>query len=143
MNILEIISYLASIFPIELPAYGELIRSYTNDVFLISTPSKQYILKVYKETWRKEQEIEYEVALLNHLVRKGLRVSIPIMGNDGRYVHPLEMLNGKCNVVLFEYAEGRKPTPPFSLELYREFGAAIARMHTMSSDFESNFQEAR
>ncbi|GMA63011.1 hypothetical protein GCM10025859_34510 [Alicyclobacillus fastidiosus] len=64
------------------------------------------------------------------------------MGNDGRYVHPLEMLNGKCNVVLFEYAEGKKPTPPFSLELYREFGVAIARMHTMSSDFESDFQRS-
>src|SRR5205085_2582773 len=43
--------------------------------------------------------------------------------------------DGRRHAVLYEYAPGVKPEPPFTPQLYRAFGRAIARLHELSNDF--------
>lgn len=112
-----------------------LLRSYTNDVYEINAADNRRILKVYGLNWRTEDAIRYEVALIRHLNSKGLRVAKPIAGTHGQTVYPVMTARGNQFAVLFEYAEGKKPQPPFSNELYFAFGQAIARMHEYSADF--------
>lgn len=114
---------------------SELIRSYTNDVFLIRTRSERFVLKFYGLGWRTKSEIQYEVALLEHLSGKGLRVANIIPDPEGSRIHKITWPEGEQYAVLFEYAEGSKPQPPFSEPLYDVFGQAIGRMHDLSDDF--------
>jgi Ser/Thr protein kinase RdoA (MazF antagonist) len=118
---------------------SELIRSYTNDVFLVRTSHHQYVFKLYGLGWRTESELQYEVALLNHLARKGLRVANTIVGNDGQTIHKIHISNSERYAILFEYADGKKPQPPFSNQLYYAFGQAIGRMHGLSDAFAGEY----
>src|SRR5262249_49326268 len=112
----------------------ELLRSYTNDVYLVKTLDRRFVLKVYRGDWRTEAEIAYEVALLQHLSAGGLAVAGPIQGVHG-CVNRIPHNDGYHNSVLFAYAAGEKPQPPFTPELYFLFGRVIAQMHELSQDF--------
>jgi len=116
-----------------------LLRSYTNDVYLVTTGSSRFVLKIYGIHWRSENDIQYEIALLEHLAHKGLRVANVISGKDGQKIYKLPTQNGEQYAVLFEYAEGYKPQPPFSNALYVAFGHAIGQMHNASDDFVTSY----
>lgn len=116
------------------PIACRLLRSYTNDVYHIQTPSGQYVLKIYGGGWRTESEIAYEVALLLHLAARGLAVAGPISGHNG-FINRVEDTDGYRYGALFTYAEGEKPQPPFTPDLYFAFGRALARMHELSAGF--------
>ncbi len=113
-----------------------LIRAYTNEVYLIQTQCAKFVLKRYGLNWRADDEILWELDLLNHLKGKGVKVAVPIKSSRGNY---LEVV-GDRTVVLFEYALGDKPQSPFSPELYYHFGKSVAEMHQASDDFHSMYK---
>lgn len=106
-----------------------LIRSYTNDVYLVRQGEAKFVLKIYGLDWRTGDEIRYEIELLDHLSRAGLQVARAIGGTE-----PLPTPDSRL-AVLYEYAPGETPERPFSNDLYVRFGQAIARMHALSDDF--------
>ena len=130
----ELKTWLGAAYQLDDPIQVKLLRSHTNDVYLVTTTSAKYVLKLYGVKWRTEPEIQYEIALLDHLAKKGLRVANAVTGRD---VHKIPTSKGKQYAVLFDYADGQKPQPPFSIELYHTFGQAIARMHELSNDFKT------
>ena len=117
----------------------ELLRSYTNDVYLVKTSSDRFILKLYSPVWRSESEILWEIDLLNHLKRKGVRISAAINANDSKCVSTYFVNKENKFAVLFEYASGSKPKPPFDIALYYKFGQAAALLHEKSADFVSKY----
>ncbi len=110
-----------------------LIRSYTNDVYLVEQGEQKFVLKLYGRDWRTSDEIRYEIELNNHLARASVRVAEVIGGAEA-----LKTLDSRF-AVLYKYAPGEKPKRPFSRDLYRRFGQAIARMHRHSDDFVAHF----
>lgn len=113
-----------------------LLRSYTNDVYLVESPSVRYALKVYGQNWRSPTEVLYETALLQHLKARGAMIAGPIAARDGTLVQSIVVAQGDQRpAVLFAWTPGAKPEPPFSLKLYEAFGEAIAQMHALSADF--------
>ena len=42
-----------------------------HDNYLIETNSNKYILRIYRNSWRCEQAIQFELALLHYLAAKG------------------------------------------------------------------------
>ncbi len=135
-------TWLSVTYPFKEPVQVELLRSHTNDVYLVKTASQQYILKVYGIKWRTESEIRYEVALIEHLAKKGLRVANTIAGKDGQNIYQVATPKGEQYALLFEFAAGKKPQPPFSNELYVAFGRAIAQMHEFSDDFVTEYERS-
>jgi Ser/Thr protein kinase RdoA (MazF antagonist) len=117
---------------------AQLLRSYTNDVYLVRYAGMRSILKVYGLRWRSAGEVAYEVDLIRHLARGGLGVAKPIAGSDGETVRQIAATHGLRMAVLFEYAPGEKPQPPFNEGLYFQFGEAIAKMHQLSDDFSTH-----
>jgi Ser/Thr protein kinase RdoA (MazF antagonist) len=117
------------------PVTCEMLRSYTNDVYQLESPDGRFVLKVYGRGWRTAAEIRYEVSLTRHLAAHGLAIASPIAGTRGEFVQEIGAADGGRKAVLFEYAPGVKPEPPFTPTLYRAFGQAIARMHEISDDF--------
>ncbi|MBI3973515.1 MAG: phosphotransferase [Chloroflexi bacterium] len=54
------------------------------DTYLVRTAGDQYILRVYRTGWRTDSDVLYEIEVLNHLDRKGVPVSTPLAGKEGR-----------------------------------------------------------
>jgi Ser/Thr protein kinase RdoA (MazF antagonist) len=113
-----------------------LLRSYNNDVYRVTAAGQSFVLKIYGRDWRTDDEVHYEIALLNHLVLKGLPVVKTIPGRDQ---YTLNHIDSRL-AVLFAFVPGEKPQPPFSEELYIRFGKAIANMHNLSDDFVTDYQ---
>lgn len=112
-----------------------LIRAYTNDVYLVETCKERYVLKVYGSGWRRDSEIRFEVELLDHLDAQGIAVAQAIRGRTGEALQTL-MLNGKRRqAILFNYAPGSKPSPPFAPAMYHREGRAVAALHIAADDF--------
>jgi Ser/Thr protein kinase RdoA (MazF antagonist) len=137
VNLDKLSGLLAGSYGLTRPVGCRLLRAYTNDVYMVSSPDERFVLKVYGRGWRTEPEVRYEVALLRHLSAGGLPIAAPKSRADGDSVLGIETLGGLRHAVLFEYAPGEKPRPPFNPPLYHEFGRAIARMHKLSDGFET------
>jgi len=138
MNLDELSEWLAACYDLARPITCRLVRSYTNDVYAVETPGGRFVLKLYRNGWRTEPEVRYEVALLRHLSAKGLSVAAPVAGKDNDAVKMVEAPGaGRRPAVLFEYAPGEKPQPPFTPALYVAFGQAVAQMHELSDDFDT------
>lgn len=131
----ELGDWLAVHFGLPCPVACRLLRSYTNDVYEVTCRDERYALKVYGPGWRTASEIQYEIALLRHVSARGLAVANPLPGSDNAFVQQLPCSGAARCAVLFEWATGEKPQPPFGLPLYRAFGQAIGNLHELSKDF--------
>jgi Ser/Thr protein kinase RdoA (MazF antagonist) len=114
-----------------------LLRAYTNDVYLVESRQERYVLKLYGTGWRQDSEIRFEVDLLNHLASNGVLVARPIRGRDGEVLQFLTMCGLRRQAVLFEFAAGEKPVPPFSTDTYYREGKAVGELHLAADDFTS------
>jgi Ser/Thr protein kinase RdoA (MazF antagonist) len=112
-----------------------LLRSYTNDVYLITDSSKRYVLKIYGKEWRSDEEILWELDFTEHLSSKGIPVANVISDKNGNKLNKIVTDDIDNSVVLFEFAYGEKPKPPFSPILQYEVGKAAAKLHTASNSF--------
>ena len=138
----EMASRLAEQYGLAAQIRIELLRSYTNDVYLVETPRAQYVLKVYGSGWRNEADILYEVSLLRHLASRGVLVAEAVAALDQGFVHSIQTGSEERLTVLFAYADGAKPSEPFSAGLYEQVGSAAARMHAAADDFVSAYPRA-
>src|SRR6185312_14874120 len=114
-----------------------LLRSYVNDVYILHGAETAYVLKVYRAGWRSWSEIAFELDVLTHLTAKGVAVAPPLPRRDSQLIGTLSAPEGTRYIVLFPYAAGVKPTPPFTPQLYYSFGSATARMYNALDDFTS------
>jgi Ser/Thr protein kinase RdoA (MazF antagonist) len=112
-----------------------LLRSSTNDVYLIRSNDQRFVLKIYGFGWRFSSDLQWEIDLLQHVSAQGLPVATPIPGCNQECIQSIAIAAGHCSAVLFAYVPGEKPQPPFSLTLYEHFGQAIARLHALSDSF--------
>ncbi|WP_199616423.1 phosphotransferase enzyme family protein [Paenibacillus alkalitolerans] len=112
-----------------------LIRAYVNDIYAVKTQSGKYIVKVYRANWRTESELRYELDFLLHLNQCGVGVSLPIPRKDGNLLHQIFAPEGLRYIVLYHFAEGEKPSPPFSDDLYFRLGRELAKLHKASTHF--------
>jgi Ser/Thr protein kinase RdoA (MazF antagonist) len=121
----------------DLPAVRsvDLLRAYTNDVYVVRTRDERYALKVYGTGWRHDPEIRFEAALLDHLASKGVLVAQAIAGRDREALQILTVDGHRRQALLFEYAAGEKPEPPFSPETYFREGKALGLLHLAADDF--------
>lgn len=112
-----------------------LLRSYTNDVYLIRSADQRFVLKLYGLGWRARSDVQWEIDLLRHLAAGGVPIAAPIVARDQQVLQSIPADAADHLAVLFAYAPGEKPQPPFSIALYEQFGQAIARLHAMADSF--------
>src|SRR5215203_149755 len=145
MNTLQtekLVSWLAVLYGPPSPIRINLLRSYTNDVYLVETPRERSVLKVYGTGWRDEADVLYEVSLLQHLALRGVKVTEPIAALDGHFVHLIQIGSERRLAVAYSYAAGAKPSEPFSAELYERVGDAAPRMHAAADGFVPGYPRA-
>jgi Ser/Thr protein kinase RdoA (MazF antagonist) len=142
MNVDDLSEWVAASYGMARPVTCELLRSHTNDVYTVRSQAGRFVLKLYGSGWRTEHEIRYEVALIRHLRVRGLPVANTIPGSSHDVLQTVETPGGRRHAVLYEYAPGEKPRPPFTLRLYEAFGRGVARMHHLSDGFASKHRRS-
>ena len=109
-----------------------LLRTLVNDVYRIDTPAGPYALKLYGP--RRGRHAEWEVRLAAHVAAGGVDVARGVPLADGRLAGQALMPEGARVHTLWEWAAGTHAPRPFDDDLYRRFGAAVARFHAAADD---------
>ena len=107
-----------------------------NDTYLVETAAGKFVLRVYRAGWRTQEDIQYEIAMLDHLHQAGIGVAHALPARSGQVLHPIESVEGERVAVLFSFAPG-KPIPFDNTEQSERFGALVARIHQTSDRFVS------
>ncbi|WP_353720542.1 phosphotransferase [Dyadobacter sp. 676] len=111
-----------------------ILKTGISDTYLIQTPERRYIFRVYSFQWRTLTEISEELRLLEHLQANGISVSFPIADSQGKLIHSFEAPEGTRHGVLFSFAEGQKVLN-FEAETHFRVGELMARMHLLTEGF--------
>ncbi|MFN8443500.1 MAG: homoserine kinase [Caldilineaceae bacterium] len=110
-----------------------------NDTYIAKTSTGKFVLRVYRAGWRTQEDIQYEVAMLDHLHQAGIRVASALPDRTGQAIHQIESIEGERYAVLFSFAAG-KPIPFDNAEQSERFGALIAQIHQASDRFVSPYR---
>lgn len=112
-----------------------LLRSFVNDVYLVTASSSRYVLKVYQHGRWSSEEVAWELELVGHLAAAGIPVPDVIPSADGRLLGVLDAPEGPRPYALSAFVEGLKPQLPFTDGLYRDFGRVIGALHKAGDTF--------
>lgn len=104
-----------------------------NDTYIVVTENRRYILRVYRTPWRSQQDVNYEVDVLDFLVQHGVSVSSPIKNRDGEWTSAVQAPEGVRPVVLFTYSEGTRARLDATISY--EYGRIVAQIHQVTDAF--------
>jgi Ser/Thr protein kinase RdoA (MazF antagonist) len=123
------------------PSDCRLLHHDRNDTYALDTPAGSWIARVYGAKWRTASDVRYELELLQHLSRKGVRVAEPLATRAGDLSCPLKAPEGERQLAIFSCLGG-KPLEWTRTESVLA-GQLAARIHSASDDFQSAHVRAR
>ena len=108
-----------------------------HDNYLLESQQQKYILRVYRNAWRTEEAIRFELDLLRYLGQRGASVSYPISTTSGASCFSIVTPIDQHFAALFPYADGQAPGSAFSVAESLLLGNTVAQIHAASDDFSS------
>jgi Ser/Thr protein kinase RdoA (MazF antagonist) len=111
-----------------------ILKTGISDTYLVVTPAKRYIFRVYSFQWRTQAEISEELRLLQHFRENGISVSYAISDLENTFIHSFAAPEGERFGVLFSFAEGEKILN-FNAETHFQVGKLMAEMHLLAQNF--------
>ncbi|CRK82823.1 phosphotransferase enzyme family protein [Neobacillus massiliamazoniensis] len=124
-------------YPILSQSTIQLLNYSENATFLVNTTTgEKYILRVGRPLYHSKTEIESELEWLK-LINKhsSIKVSLPIVGENGEYVQEVEDENISHFCALFTFLEGDAPNEENEHDLISQFevlGDITAQLHEYS-----------
>lgn len=117
----------------------KLLKRGLNDTYLVESEVGRYILRVYRREWRKKQEIDFELELLNFLHNKGEAVANPIPVKNGVFTTEIDSPEGLRYAAMFAYAPGKAVNQKINNIQSYNLGKLLAKIHTSTDSFQSRF----
>lgn len=132
---IEKIKHLFAEYPFEGPVEVTFYMLSVSDTYLLTTPGRKFMLKVYRAGWRSQEALTQEIAAIEHAHARGVKVAAPIARRDGNWITYIRAPEGIRPAILFPWVKGRAPeyTDPRHAAA---FGTAIARLHLACEDFD-------
>lgn len=106
-----------------------------SDVYLVETREEKYVLRVSHAQWRDGNEIQFELAFLDHLHGQGVAVAHPLHTVNGELSVALEAPEGPRYAALFPFAPGEIPLCDLNLLQAGLLGQTLAQVHQVSQTF--------
>lgn len=106
-----------------------------SDVYLVETREAKYVLRVSHAQWRDRNEVQFELAFLDHLRTQGVAVAAPRLTVDGGLFISLEAPEGSRHAALFPFAPGEIPLCDLNLLQAGLLGQTLAQVHQCSQNF--------
>jgi Ser/Thr protein kinase RdoA (MazF antagonist) len=111
----------------------------SNDTYKVRCTDAQYFLRVFRHGAYSKAANEFEAEALIYLYRQGVPVAYPMPRKSGGYIAEIVAPEGPRFVLLTSVANGSTPDYE-SLKNCRLVGESIARLHTLSTGFESTYE---
>ncbi len=106
-----------------------------NDTYMVDSAHGRFVLRVYRNGWRSDSDIAWELGLLRFLNERGLSVSAPVARSDGHCWGEVAAPEGRRQTALFTFAPGS--WPKWSKDAYYRYGRLAARLHTIADGYEA------
>lgn len=106
-----------------------------HDNYLIESNGQKFILRIYRNSWRSEEEILFELEWLVFLNRKTDLVAELIETKHGNLMFQIDSPEGSRLASMFRYAEGKAPGNTISAKVARLLGKTVAIIHNSSDVF--------
>lgn len=113
-----------------------------NDTYKLSSEKDNFLLRVYRRSWRTRSEIEFELEAILHLHNVGAAVATPVAKKEGGFITSMMAPEGERYAIVTKFAPGKilKFENPNDAIL---FGQAAAEIHNCSSGFSPNASRYR
>ena len=111
-----------------------------HDNYLIETQNKKYIVRIYRNDWRSQEEIHFELELLNYLRENKQSVAYPIPTKDRELSFEIDSPEGKRHVALFSYANGEALNREITDKESELLGITVANVHKASDNFRTEYK---
>lgn len=134
MKRMEIKEQLGNLFGLH-SVVCENLNTPTNDIVSVTTPTGRFALKLYNPQSRAVADVQWELDLINHLIKNGAPVVQPIPGKHG-YVENFVLDGQDRAAALFKWAQGEKPKP--AEDTYKLLGKAAGHIHLAADTFTSS-----
>ena len=99
-----------------------------HDNYLIVAENKKFILRIYRNSWRTEEEIGFELDLLLFLGDKAALVAYPLFTKKAELSFSIDSPEGRRSAALFHYADGHAPGNEISTEESALLGFSVANI---------------
>jgi len=138
----ELISKLVPLYELSKAQTCRFWERGVNDTYKLVCTDNTYSLRVYRHELRTLDAIEFEVAALNHLHKRGLHVANPIARKDGQYITKLQAPEGVRYAMVTAYAHGTTLNHRNHANAAM-YGQAVAQLHNLSDDFVTDYHRPR
>ncbi|MFC4456677.1 phosphotransferase enzyme family protein [Deinococcus sonorensis] len=117
------------------PVSCEFLAGGVNDTYLARTTTGPVVYRLYRRHWRTAPEVAWEIALLAHLRRHGVAVSVALPDRTGADQQWVSVAEGSRLGALFSFAPGRELHWKEERDV-RCFGASVATLHDAMDAFD-------
>ncbi len=135
-----LVPFLAQRYGLSSSTRCSFIRRGGNDHYLVKDGARRYVLRLYlngKYYIGSEDELRFELDLLDFLKARGLPVAAPIPDIDGHTLAQLDAGDEARYAALFEFAEGEGIGETMEARHPWELGSTVARLHLAMDRFTS------
>ena len=111
-----------------------------HDNFLLESDTNRYIARVYRNGWRTDQEILFELDFLNFLKSNACPVAAPLETTAGGFYTEVESPEGIRQIALFPFAPGKAPKDQLASFESEKLGRVVAQIHAVSDQYSARYK---
>lgn len=108
-----------------------------HDNYLIGCGNKKFIFRLYRNDWRTDEAVNFELALLDFLGRRSAPVAAPLFTKTRMLTFFIDSPEGRRAAALFHYADGYAPGAAITTKQGALLGKAVANTHGIAAGFKS------
>ena len=106
-----------------------------HDNYLIESHGQKYIFRIYRNNWRSEEEIMFELEWLEFLNSQTCLVAKLIKTKKDDLIFQIDSPEGTRLAAMFHYADGNAPGNTINSNEAKLLGGTIANIHNLSDEF--------
>lgn len=110
-----------------------------HDNYLLACGAQKFILRIYRNDWRTEEDARFELDLLTFLGNQAAPVAAPLRTKSGKLLFSIDCPEGSRVAAVFHFADGEAPGNDLSAEQSTLLGRAIARIHLAADTFSTPY----
>jgi Ser/Thr protein kinase RdoA (MazF antagonist) len=108
-----------------------------SDVYWVGTADRAYILRVSHAHWRTQEEVQFELELLDFLQQQQFPAAYPLRTEQGQLAVTIPAAEGCRYASLFTYAIGEVPLGDLNPSQGQILGRTVAQLHQITQPFTS------
>ena len=135
LDVRALITQILNHYPIDTVEKCKFWHRGLSDVYSVKTQTTRYFLRISHQHWRCQDEINFEVELLDFLHEYQLPVAYPIRTKNGQLFFEINAPEGKRYAVLFVNAPGQIAIGDLNVSQSLKLGETVAKIHQVSLYF--------